>query len=474
MTASSRREVGADSRTRFSTLILVSAVAVVIVAVVAAAFIVFSSGGPGPVANGSHEPSGTPLVTPTSTLRPTPTPTRVPTPSPEPTPVARWTGLTWSAPVTPSFVVHVNDLLPWGDGYVAAGELVISETHSDAAFLTSADGLNWTVRYHVDPGAGRFPRRLVATGGELLAFGHPNIVASEQGEAAEPLLWRSADGVAWSAAVTASWRDAWIGLRVGPMPASWDQFQHPIQTGLVDVVGGPAGLVAIGNSYGPDGLVPVVLHSTDGNDWATVRLPAGAVSPLLSAVVAYGDGFVLVGAVNAGPSSESATPAAWYSSDGVSWSGATVNVDPRLFPLGITGTGEMGDVTAGSDGLVGWWGLRAMTAGGPRFTALWTSSDGRTWEPREASTVRPSLWHGYVAGDGVRIVALGPAPNMATDPAGWPGLGEASVSTDGVTWNTLSMPSELRDVVDGVWIVPDGVIYSGVQSFWFGTPTQGP
>jgi hypothetical protein len=48
MTASSRRGVGADSRMRFSTPVLVSVIAVVAMAIVAIAFIVFSGGGPRP------------------------------------------------------------------------------------------------------------------------------------------------------------------------------------------------------------------------------------------------------------------------------------------------------------------------------------------------------------------------------------------------------------------------------------------
>jgi hypothetical protein len=151
-----------------------------------------------------------------------------------------------------------------------------------------------------------------------------------------------------------------------------------------------------------------------------------------------------------------------------------VTVDQPIFPTGIAGFGELGDVTAGPDGLVGWWGHREMYAGGPRFMAWWTSSDGRTWEPRDPNTALPGLAHGYVAGDGVRMVALGPAPNTATDPALWPGISQAWVSTDGVTWTTLSVPGELDDFAEGVWVVPDGVIYAGVESFWFGSPTVAP
>jgi hypothetical protein len=36
------------------------------------------------------------------------------------------------------------------------------------------------------------------------------------------------------------------------------------------------------------------------------------------------------------------------------------------------------------------------------------------------------------------------------------------------------VPRELDDFVEGVWVVPDGVIYAGVESFWFGSPTVAP
>jgi len=475
MTASSRGEVGAASRTRFSTPLLVSIIAIVVIGVVAIAFILFSGSGTGPVASDSPEPTATTETTPIPTLEPTPTPTP-PTPSPEPSPtlVAGWTGLNWSDPVTPSFVVHLKDLVAWGDGYVAVGEVVLDATRNEAAFLTSPDGLNWSVRYQVDPGADRFPRHLVILGDELLAFSHPNTDALGLPGASESLVWRSADGMTWSAVDSQSWRDGWSGLVIGPMPAGWDDLQHPIPTGLVDVASGPAGLVAIGNSYGADGLVPVVLHATDGRDWSPVRLPADAVSPLLSAVVPYDGGFVLVGAVEAGPRADSATPAAWFSADGAIWLRATVDVDAALFPDGLAGIGEIGDVTVGAEGLVGWWGQRGPTAGGPQFMAAWTSADGRTWEPRDLNAALPHLAHAYVAGDGVRIVALGPAPSTATDPALWPGLSQAWISNDGVSWTTLSVPRELYDFVERMWVVPDGVIYAGVESFWFGSPTVAP
>jgi hypothetical protein len=461
---------------RFSTPVLVSVIAVLAMAVVAIALTIWSGGGPGPGASGSPEPiaTATPEATPTPSPESTPTPAATPSPEPTPTPIARWTGLTWSDPVTPSFVVHLKDLVAWGDGYVAVGEVVVDATRTEAAFLTSRDGLVWTVRSQFDSGADRFPRHVVIVDDELLAFSHANTDALGLPGASESLVWRSADGMTWSTVDSQSWRDAWSDRWIGPLPAGWDELQQPIPTGLVDVASGPAGLVAIGNSYGDDRMVPVVLHSTDGRGWSPVSLPADSISPLLSAVVPFDGGFVLVGAVDAGPRVDSATPAAWFSGDGVSWIRATVTVDQAIFPTGIVGIGEMGDATAGADGLVGWWGHREMYAGGPRFMAAWTSTDGRTWEPRDLNTARPGLAHGYVAGDGVRMVALGPAPITPMDPALWPGISQAWASADGAIWAALDMPRELDDVVEGVWVVPDGVIYAGVESFWFGSPTLAP
>ena len=363
MTTSTQREVATDGPVRFVSPMVVSAMAVVVIAVVAIALVVFSGGQPGPIATDS--PTPTPTATATLEMTPSPIPRPTPTlsPIPSPVPIGRWVGLTWSDPVTPSPFVHVTDLVPWEGGYVAVGEVVVDATRSEAAFLTSPDGLHWTVRDQFDPGVVRFPRELVIVDGELLAFSHPNADALGLPGAWEWRMWRSADGMTWSAVDSQSWRDAWSGLWIGPIPASWDDLQQPIATGLVDVAGGPAGLVAIGNSYGDDGMVPVVLHSTDGRDWSAVGLPADSESPLLHAVVPYGDGFVLVGAVNAGPVVETATPAAWYSSDGVSWRSGTVKADPQLFPVGTVGMrGEMRAATAGSEGLVGWWSQRGLTA----------------------------------------------------------------------------------------------------------------
>ena len=115
---------------------------------------------------------------------------------------------------------------------------------------------------------------------------------------------------------SASWLDVSADLHGGEgFPGGWDPTQYPIPMGLVDVASGPDGIVAIGNtlSSSADRLAPVLLHSTDGRSWSRARLPAGAISPLLNAVVPYDGHFVLVGATDIGADPSTATPAAWFS-----------------------------------------------------------------------------------------------------------------------------------------------------------------
>ena len=109
-------------------------------------------GGASPTASATAQP--TPALEPSASL--TPSPTLAPTPQPTPAPPAVWTGLTWSDPVTPPFIVHLNDLLPWDDGYVAVGSVEVDATRSEAAFLTSPDGSHWTITEQRDLGIDRF------------------------------------------------------------------------------------------------------------------------------------------------------------------------------------------------------------------------------------------------------------------------------------------------------------------------------
>lgn len=447
-----------------------SIIAIVAVVVVALVVVLLPRTNTGPPPSSGASPTA---EAPTPTVEPTATPESTPEP------VAAWTGLTWSDPVTPTFVVHVHDLVPWGDGYVAVGEVEVDATRSEAAFMTSPDGLNWTVTEQQDPGFDRYPRHLASLGDELLAFSHR---ATTEGLAigAPPgstyygaLIWSSTDGGStWSLVDSPSWEQAWTDARVGFMPDGWSNMQVPITSGLVDVAAGPDGLVAIGNSYSDDELIPVILHSTDGRAWTKAALPADSPSALLHEVVAYAEGFVLVGSVHAGPQIETATPAAWFSTDGVAWARATVSVVGSLLE-GTPGIGDFAGVTVGADGLLGWYGYRDIVIGGPTVWAVWSSADGQTWQPLERDNPAVRFCYGLTPGDGIHMVTLGPVPYPFTGQP-WPGANEGWVSIDGSTWTALDMSREIEDMVEGMWVVPDGVIYAGVQSFWFGAAATSP
>jgi len=412
--------------------------------------------GSNPSADGTSAPSASVVApaSPTATPEPTPIPA---TPSPEPTPIAEWTGLVWSDPVTPPFTIHLTDVVPWGDGYVAGGTAsVVDAAGAAAVFLTSSDGLHWAVAGQISSG---YPSwltviDLTALGDELYGFSHPMADALPD----QPLIWRSADGADWSAVDPIGWEEAWTKVRGGALPATWDQTQYPVATGLVDVASGPSGIVAIGNSIADDGLIPIVLHSSDGQNWSEVSLPAGTVSPLLNEVVGYDGGFVLVGATDVGADLSTAMPAAWTSVDGLTWARATVADDDG------TSGGELGVVHAGSDGMVACFGPREMLAGGRRFTAPWFSTDGRSW--RGPSQADPDQSCAPMDSDGVRMVAV--PITYHPDTGQWSPIETAWVSTDAWTWIELAMSSPMADQMEAFWVVPEGVIYAGVQSFWFG------
>lgn len=462
-----------------STPLRLGLVVVVAMAVVALTFLLLPRDTP-PIGQGSPSPPATaaqpspslaPSVTPDATSTPTPTPsaTLAPTPAATPASTPAWIGLDWSDPATPSSVIHLYDLVPWRDGYVAGG--TVGEGSTRAAFLTSPDGLEWTqvyaAVYRGDPATNRWPRHLLAFDGGLMAFSHAAATESQLIAYDGPLVWEatSSDGSTWGRAATAGWEGAWTDA-AGPVPNTWVLEQHQIEIGLADVAASPDSIVAIGNSYADDGngMVPVILHSTDGHAWAPAALPAGSDSALLNAIVEHHGRFVITGAVGIGPDPADATAAAWYSDDGLTWVRATI--EPAEVDL-ISGA-ELGPLWTAADGLVACRGSREMTAGGWRYMDGWTSTDGATWRHSPQPGPHPAC--DWSASDGTRIVSLGPRDHAS--PTAWPGVTTASVSTDGITWQPLELSTTLTDRLERFWVVPDGVIYAGVQSFWFGTAIE--
>jgi hypothetical protein len=424
------------------------------------------SASPGPSSTVEPTPSLEPSVEPTT--EPTEIPTVAPTPSPVPTAPPRevWTGLAWSDPVTPSFTVHLYDLLPWGDGYVAVGEA----PGRGAASFTSPDGVNWMIEQSDFPGT---PRHLVALGDELLAFmpfvprtSPPGTIV---GAPPTSLIWRSTDGATWAVVDSLTWMGSWdeaVAQSVSSSPDGWDDAQHDLTIGLVDVASGPHGLVAIGNAFGADAMTPILLHSTDGETWTSTQLPVGSDSALLNSVVEHDGRFIITGAIDVWADPATATAAAWYSDDGRSWVRATVDADQFSREDGA----EFGPLWAGDDGLLTCSGSREMAAGGWRFMTGWVSTDGTTWQYAMSPGPHPGC--DWSAADGTRIVSLGPRDHASPMP--WPGITAAWTSADGRQSQPVELASTLTDRLERFWVVPDGVIYAGAQSFWFGTATIAP
>jgi hypothetical protein len=282
------------------------------------------------------------------------------------------------------------------------------------------------------------------------------------------LIWRSTDGATWTSVDSSSWLDAWHDVIpdavVGNYPDGWDQAQHDLPLGVVDVASGSDGLVAIGNSFGDDAMAPIILHSSDGATWTPAELPSGSESALLNSVVAHAGRFVITGATGVWTEPATAMTAAWYSDDGLTWSRATIGPDE----FGLTAGAEFGPLWAAEDGLLTCRGNREMAAGGWRYMDAWMSPDGATWQHSPQSG--PHAACDWSASDGTRIVSFGPRDHAS--PAPWTGVTVASVSTDGVTWQPLELSSTLTDRLERFWVVPDGVIYAGEQSFWFGTAIE--
>ena len=134
----------------------------------------------------------------------------------------------------------------WQGGFAAVGYVGAEFGEADPAFLTSPDGMAWTLApIETAMRSGRAVS-VTAAGPGLVAVGSTGPGA--QGPAA---IWTSADGVAWR--------------RVPDGPALAD-----LRLRAVAPNGASGGVVAVGENHA--GSTGAVLRSTDGVTWA--RLPA--------------------------------------------------------------------------------------------------------------------------------------------------------------------------------------------------------
>jgi len=334
--------------------------------------------------------------------------------SPEPAASAApgdWTGLRWSAPsVLPGSAdgsALAGAIVPWQGGYVAVGS--VSGATSRAAAWLSPDGVTWSLTFTDDPGQGHSAIQFVRViGGVLVGIGTSGVdhcSAPGEGMTCDPLpvaIWTSTDGRTWTRRTT---------------PSSFGG------ASVADVASGPSDGMVIGDT-GWDH--PWIWTSPDGASWTREPMPAGVFAGAhLRRVAAWGSGWILVGSVgglesrccvNSGPTGQ---PAAWYSSDGITWTRATTRTP-------VTGRGELETLDAGLAGLVAMEEVGGASSGS---SILWTSTDGRTWTHAPMSGAQQSPLRSF-ASDGTHILwegwaASGPLPLF--------------VSGDGVSWRALNI-----------------------------------
>jgi hypothetical protein len=427
------------------------AIAALVVAVVAILLVPQASVGPSP------SPSPSAVVAPTGSPSGSPTGSSSVTPSASPSvsPSVAWTRLTWSPGVALGDGRFVSDLVPWGTGFVGVGGI---ETASglDVAFFTSTDGFHWNLATRQTTAeANVHAASVVALGSMLFAVGQAVMNAPGVLPDFPPPLWVSKDGTSWAPVHSSSWEAAFS--------SKWP----------ARLVAGPGGVVAV--SLGSD---PVLVASTDGVTWTRATLPV-AERAIVEDAASSTIGYVIVGR-DGQPDQRSdveenspqpfgvGQPAAWISSDGMTWSEASVGGDKVV-------AAQLSQVVAVRDGLIA-AGIKSTADYDAQRATSWFSPDGRTWSIA-AALAMPAGASPYpvLAGDGSQAIVFGREPGDATLTA-WRTSGAEP-------WTPLSFigtppPTNCGKVAACMtylqaWVVPGGVIVMGTPgamtpgTFWF-------
>jgi anti-sigma factor RsiW len=269
----------------------------------------------------------------------------------------------------------------------------------------------------------------------------------------------------YAAAWTAAAGDGWTGAPDQPgLEVGLGRGLAGPTKGILDVVDGPAGLVAIGFDIDPLRAScrvapctsgPGIWRSPDGQTWERAQVDFGpstidTYSLPLAAIAASPRGYVIVGyAIDyaaPGPNLP-ARATAWTSPDGVTWTRAVDSADMDVGPCQDTGEepscGGMRAVVATASGYVA-VGQARSNAGDRSRPAAWTSPDGRTWTRSDAGLGFEGLLSGVTAG-GPGLVAVG----LICQPSCVEiGEGVAATSRDGSTWtfSPVSGATALEDV----------------------------
>lgn len=356
-------------------------------------------------------------------------------------------GVTWSE-------VPLPELISYGTGFDArllaldgSDVLVGSSVAGVPRLLLLRDG-QWTDVTGQDTG---FPSprpdvcciSLAAAGGRLAAVADVDRAGRALGSGGtEVAVYSSSDGLQWTTADGAPFRDARAGavgadpagrlVAVGglePPPtaggqhalATWTEFGRRWRRDRVLALAGDdpqeggtrrfsatatrdgrmvvAGIAFVGD--GAEANVDGVVFAGDGSGELRpvdgVPGMTGAGDQYVEGACAGPAGWVVVGAVQSGSERDAA---AWFSTDGTTWS----QVQSPSF--GGAGAQDMQRCAAAGDGFVA---VGSAAAGDSTDAAVWWSPDGRTWERSPAPTLGgdDEQVAADVAGDGAEVVAVG-------------------------------------------------------------------
>jgi hypothetical protein len=327
-----------------------------------------------PVATTSPPVTAAPTAKPTAAAEPTTNPTE----TPAATQAYMAEGWISAAPQAAISGAQFQDVVWTGQRFVAAG---IGLT-GGGVFVSSADGQRWLSV--PSGGTSGYPTSVTAGANGVVAVGTIDD---------RPASWISADGRRWT-------------YRVGVFPTA---LKDDDVVRVTDVVATTTGWLAVGRddpicqvACGQNPRRALAWTSSDAETWTRVPAQASLSKAAINAVAAIDGGLVGVG--------QAAGHAAfWTSADGLTWT--RVQDDPIFGPPPDASAGSTVSAVgvAASGGTIVAVGMAygAGSAGAPIVEA-WRSTDGRTWTRATVDNAEEGQVFAVAATAG-RFLATGPS-----------------------------------------------------------------
>jgi hypothetical protein len=329
----------------------------------------------------------------------------------------------------------IADAVAAGPGIVAVGTIE-QGGHEIATIWDSPDGTTWRQVSSGPAFEDATANRIGTDEATLVVMGFDCPPAASQltKSCGWPRIWRSADGLSWTSAVTdfrqCCGKDI-VGYQ-GLVAAPPSHFQPAGAPRFVLV-----GVRSTVDTYGGQTVGAATATSNDGITW---RL-SGAMTPALAGGSMGGAAWGPAGLVGVGD--RLGLPAFWASTDGLSWTPVQAKGNPALASINDITAGPNGYVIVGSDG---------------GKAAVWSSPDGRT---ATEDTSGPGF-------DGAKMTRIILAPH------GLVALGQTATG-DGIAWvssdGTVWLKVDTGDLLAGVRLT--GTVAIGPRLLLFGTDATG-